>query len=226
MCDQYDPYSFAQQFQDGGRGGNPRGGRASAGLHASGSGHHKVLDYLSLSLSSPLYYHPHNLLSQTFTKTIKDLVPHREVLRACLQHNTKRETEPSVVKDALRHLINSDFVWNDRYKSDFSQEYYQAQGAVTPLLTGIGASSGSAAHSREPPESFRQQMILINTKDMINVFKSRMKVLTASINKIQRESQAQGDAQLSDDRAQNADPSSNEPASSQSRNLGTNSNQA
>lgn len=130
------------------------------------------------------------------------------------------------MKDALRHLIKADFVWNDRYKSDFSQEYYQAQGAVTPLLTGIGAASDSAAHPREPPESFRQQMILINTKDMINVFKSRMKVLTESLNKMQKGSQAQGDGQLPDDTAQNLDDSLTGPSTSPSRNLGASPGQA
>ena len=117
------------------------------------------------------------------------------------------------MKDTLRHLIKSDFVWNDRYKSDFSQEYYQAQGAVTPLLTGTGAPSGDAADPGEAPESFRQQMILVNTKDMINVFKSRMKVLTESLNKMQRGSQAQGDAQLADDKASSSDQVSNDPPS-------------
>lgn len=100
-----------------------------------------MLDYLSLSLSLPLYYHPHNLLSQKFTKTVKDLLPHRDTLRSCLHQHAKREQEMAAVKDGLRRLIKSEFVWNDRYKSDFSQEYYQAQGAVTPLLMGAGGSS-------------------------------------------------------------------------------------
>ena len=206
----YDAYSFEQQFQDRGHASQARGGRAQAGLHASG--HHKVLDYLSLSLSSPLYYHPHNLLSQTFTKTIKDLLPHSSEFRACVHHPAGREKDPSVVKDALRYLIKSDFVWNDRYKSDFSQEYYQAQGAVTPLLTGAGAPPGDAADPGESPGSFRQQMILVNTKDMINVFKSRMKVLTESLNKMQRGSQPQGDAQLADDKASSSEKASNDPS--------------
>ena len=36
----------------------------------------------------------------------------------------------------MRRIIQNEFLWNDRYKSDFNQEYYQAQGAVTPVLTG------------------------------------------------------------------------------------------
>lgn len=89
----------------------------------------------------------------------------------------------AAVKDGLRRLIKSEFVWNDRYKSDFSQEYYQAQGAVTPLLMGAGPDAGNAVESDEA-QPFRQQMIVINTKDMISVFKSRMKVLTESLGKI------------------------------------------
>ena len=68
--EEYDQYSFEQQFLEDSRAANK-----GAGLQASG--HHKVLDYLSLSLSLPLYYHPHNALSQKYTKTIKDLLPHR-----------------------------------------------------------------------------------------------------------------------------------------------------
>ena len=62
----------------------------------------------------------------------------------------------AAVKDGLRRLIMSEFVWNDRYKSDFSQEYYQAQGAVTPLLTGAGPVNGDVAESRQAQESFKQ----------------------------------------------------------------------
>jgi len=188
----YDHYSFAQQFQERGHESQLRDRRDGSGSHSSG--HHKVLDYLQLSLSSPLCYHPHNLLSQTFTKTVKDLLPHRKALRGCLRRQPNREPEPSVVKDALRLLIKSDFVWDERYKSDFNHEYYQAQGAVTPLLTGVGALSGSAARPAEASESFRQQLILINTKDMINAFRSRMKVSSESFGKIQGGSQASGGA--------------------------------
>lgn len=60
----------------------------------------------------------------------------------------------AAVKDGLRRLIKSEFVWNDRYKSDFSQEYYQAQGAVTPLLMGAGADD--SGESDKAQESFRQ----------------------------------------------------------------------
>lgn len=60
------------------------------------------------------------------------------------------------IKDSLRRLIKSEFVWNDRYKSDFSQEYYQAQGAVTPLLTGAGPVGDGSVASKEVQESFRQ----------------------------------------------------------------------
>ena len=66
----------------------------------------------------------------------------------------------------MRVLIESEFAWNDRYKSDFNQEFYQAQGAVTPIVTG-GTSN--------------QQVIIINTKDMISVFKARMKALSDSL---------------------------------------------
>ena len=99
-----------------------------------------------------------------------------------------------MAKDALRLLIKSDFIWDERYKSDFNHEYYQAQGAVTPLLTGVGALSGGAARLAGASESFRQQLILINTKDMINGFRGRMKASSESFGKIQGESQASGGA--------------------------------
>mmetsp|Transcript_31355 Transcript_31355/g.47951 ORF Transcript_31355/g.47951 Transcript_31355/m.47951 type:complete len:108 (-) Transcript_31355:2071-2394(-) len=73
-------------------------------------------------------------------------------------------------------MIHLDFVCNDRFTSDFSQEYYLAQGAVTPLLIGEGSKRGG---------SFRQQMIVINTRDMIHVLKSRMRVLAESLGKMQ-----------------------------------------
>lgn len=50
----------------------------------SSAGHHRVLDYLSLSLSLPLYYHPHSYLSQKFTKSVKDLLMHTSMLRGQL----------------------------------------------------------------------------------------------------------------------------------------------
>ena len=40
-------------------------------------------------------------------------------------------------------FITNKFVWNDIYKSDFNSENYQAQGAVTPLLTGCPSSNPS-----------------------------------------------------------------------------------
>jgi len=49
------------------------------------SNHHAVLDHLQLGLSLPLYYHPHHLLSQKYTKTTKDLLEHREDLMSCFK---------------------------------------------------------------------------------------------------------------------------------------------
>ena len=83
-------------------------------------------------------------------------MPYREKLRGCLQKHGNREQEIAAVKDGLRRLIKSEFVWNDRYKSDFSQEYYQAQGAVTPLLTGTGPVSDGSEESKKEQDSFRQ----------------------------------------------------------------------
>ena len=131
---------------------------------------------MGLSLSLPLYYHPHHILSQKFTKTAKDLLMHKDEIKmgylycqnpAGSGNAQKAEKEGQTVKNILRLIIQKEFLWNDRYKSDFSQEYYQAQGAVTPLLTG------SATAER----SFRHQMLIINTKDMLNVFKGRIKIL-------------------------------------------------
>lgn len=98
----YEQYSFAQYFNE------------------SSSSGHKVLDYLSLSLSLPLYYHPHSFFSQKFTKTTKDLIPHRQMFRHCLF----KPNDTKCVKDALRLIIKNEFAWNDRYKSDFNLEYY------------------------------------------------------------------------------------------------------
>lgn len=83
-----------------------------------------------------------------------------------------------IVKNVMRRIIQSEFIWNDRYKSDFNQEYYQAQGAVTPLLTGSVNSSENHSSNFN-----RQQMLVINTKDMINIFRGRMRILTDSIRK-------------------------------------------
>lgn len=82
------------------------------------------------------------------------------------------DADEKASQDVLRTMIKQHFVWGERYKSDFSQEFYQAQGAVTPLVTGSG--------DREDL-SLKQQMIIINTKDMINIFKSRMKALQDSL---------------------------------------------
>lgn len=65
-------------------------------------------------------------------------------------------------------VISQHSIWSQRYKSDFSQDFYQAQGAITPILTGSGSQDDL---------SLKQMMLIINTKDMINIFKSRMKAL-------------------------------------------------
>mmetsp|Transcript_31355 Transcript_31355/g.47950 ORF Transcript_31355/g.47950 Transcript_31355/m.47950 type:complete len:111 (-) Transcript_31355:2437-2769(-) len=68
----FDQYSFDQQYKN-------------SKTHRQGAGsHHKVLDYLSLSLSLPLFFHPHKLLSQKFTKSLKDILPLREAIKKCL----------------------------------------------------------------------------------------------------------------------------------------------
>jgi hypothetical protein len=160
----YDPFSFKQQFmQDA---AHKRSGGA-----ASASGQHQVLDYLSMSLSLPLYYHPHSLFSQKFTKSVKDLLPSLNELKTQLHQVASAEHWKENANNSihvLRTLIKEQFAWSERYGSDFSQEFYQAQGAVTPLITGSG-EAGS--------RSWKQQMIIVNTKDMINIYKSRMKAL-------------------------------------------------
>lgn len=73
------------------------------------------------------------------------MLPHRDKIRSCYhigvsahnQANFEKVTRDlKTVKNVIRRIIQCEFIWNDRYKSDFNQEYYQAQGAVTPLLTG------------------------------------------------------------------------------------------
>ena len=59
---------------------------------------------------------------------------------------------------------------------------------MTPLLTGCAPEFEDDLELEN--ETFRQQMIVINTKDMINVFKSRMKVLTESRGKMRRGSRS------------------------------------
>ena len=81
----------------------------------------------------------------------------------------------------MRRIIQNEFLWNDRYKSDFNQEYYQAQGAVTPVLTGQVPKTDEKIGRTK-----REQMLIINTKDMINVFKGRMKILTESYKQLKR----------------------------------------
>lgn len=83
------------------------------------SGHHKVLDFLSLSLSLPLYYHPHSLLSQKFTKSVKDLLPYRDEMRSILHQHSNKKTEEMAAKEAMRKILREQFVWDQRYKSDF-----------------------------------------------------------------------------------------------------------
>ena len=88
----------------------------------------------------------------------------------------KQAQDIDTVKNAMRQLIISDFISNERYKSDFNQEYYQEQGAVTPLMTGTSPHWGNGENGTS--KSFRQQMLVINTRDMINIFKTRMMILT------------------------------------------------
>jgi hypothetical protein len=45
-----------------------------------GLGSHKILDFLSLSLNLPLQYHPHNIYSRKYTKTLHDLFELRKNL--------------------------------------------------------------------------------------------------------------------------------------------------
>jgi hypothetical protein len=54
--EEYDQFSFRQQYVS-------EALLKRSGGTASSSGQHKVLDYLSLSLSLPLYYHPHSMFS-------------------------------------------------------------------------------------------------------------------------------------------------------------------
>ena len=60
---------------------------------------------------------------------------HRDEIKMCYLHCSnpttsgniqKAQKEGQMVKNILRLLIQKEFLWNDRYKSDFSQEYYQA----------------------------------------------------------------------------------------------------
>ena len=107
------------------------------------TGHHKVIDYLSMSLQLPLYFHPHKVLSQKFTKTIKDIVPEREPIKKLLTSSIAKEADITSMKRLLWRMTEIDFIWNDRYASDFSLEYYFAQGAVTPMLIGHPEANNS-----------------------------------------------------------------------------------
>ena len=66
------------------------------------SGHHKVLDYLSLSLSLPLYYHPHNsLTTQKFTKKVKDMLKYKQLFKQALNSQTNSQS----IVDSMRIFI-------------------------------------------------------------------------------------------------------------------------
>lgn len=119
------------------------------------SQHHEVCDFLSMSLSLPLYFHPHHTLSQKYTKTVRALLPHAEEMAKCLK-------DRSNMQELLAMLIEADFESHSRYNSDFNLDIYSNQGAVSPL------------HHR------RHQFLIINTKDMLQIFRSRMQLLTDS----------------------------------------------
>lgn len=116
----YDPFSFKQQFlQDASH-------KRSSGA-GSASGQHQVLDYLSMSLSLPLYYHPHSVFSQKFTKSVKDLLPSLNQLRTQLTQAPSAEAWKVNAQNSiavLRTLIKEQFAWGGRYGSDYSQEFY------------------------------------------------------------------------------------------------------
>ena len=87
------------------------------------------------------------MFSQKFTKSVKDMLPHLTDFKQQLNQEASveaAEENEKASKRALRLIIHQHFIWDQRYKSDFSQEFYQAQGAVTPIVTGSGDQDDSS----------------------------------------------------------------------------------
>jgi len=60
----------------------------------------------------------------------------KEDIKKVLASPLTKDQDIDMVKGLIRRIISINFVWNERYTSDFSIDFYYAQGAVTPLLTG------------------------------------------------------------------------------------------
>eukprot|EP00347_Sterkiella_histriomuscorum_P013779 403363397 len=120
-----------------------------------GQGSHKILDFLSLSLNLPLQYHPHNMFQGKYTKSLLDLLSNYKDLT---DFSKKEEAQKLI----LRIINDCFFMNNSLYKSDFNEEYYQKQSGVSVVQTQ-NTVFGS-----------KQQLIIANTKQMINVMKNKM----------------------------------------------------
>ena len=83
-----------------------------------------------MSLSLPLYFHPHHTLSQKYTKTVRALMPHAVDMAKCLKDGVLTHAK---MPELLTQLIEADFESHGRYCSDFNLDIYSNQGAVSPL---------------------------------------------------------------------------------------------
>lgn len=93
-----------------------------------GLGSHKILDYLGLSLSLPLKYHPHNIYTNKYTKILWNLLQVKDHIS---DFGKKEESQ----KELLR-VINDSFFYNNlQFKSDFKEEYFNLQTGVTCMET-------------------------------------------------------------------------------------------
>ena len=130
-------------------------------LQIMGQGSHKILDFLSISLNLPLLYHPHSLTqgnsssATKYTKSMLDLLNRQRQLGEF----SKKEDAQKII---LRVINDTFFMNNALYKSDFNEEYYHRQSGVTVLQT------------RDTVLGSRQQIIIANTKQMINVMKNKL----------------------------------------------------
>jgi hypothetical protein len=83
-----------------------------------GLGQHKTLDYLSLSLSMPLNYHPHSMHTEKYTKLVLMLLQNKTHLNNFSKKDASQKAVLKIINDCF-------FLNNSLYKSDFSHFYYE-----------------------------------------------------------------------------------------------------
>lgn len=93
-----------------------------------GGGHHKTLDYLSLSLNMPLKYQPSSLTKNKYSKALHDLL----IMKNNMNEFSKKEESAKICLKAINEAF---YLGNKLYKSDFSKDYFENHSGVTVLST-------------------------------------------------------------------------------------------